>query len=127
GISYAARGSNKPILRGVAFRIDQGEVLGIVGPSGAGKSTLARHMVGVLAPSAGVVRLDDADVSIWPRSMIGQHIGYLPQDIELFSDTVAANIARFQSGTDKAVIDAARTASVHEMILRLPDGDATQV
>jgi ATP-binding cassette, subfamily C, type I secretion system permease/ATPase len=128
GISYAARGSNnKPILRGVAFRIDQGEVLGIVGPSGAGKSTLARHMVGVLAPSAGVVRLDDADVSIWPRSMLGRYIGYLPQDIELFSDTVAANISRFETGRDKAVIEAARMAGVHEMILRLPNGYETQV
>jgi ATP-binding cassette subfamily C protein len=127
GLSYAPRGSSRPILRGIGFRVDQGELLGIIGPTGAGKSTLARHLVGVLAPSAGVVRLDDADVSIWPRSMIGQHIGYLPQDIELFSDTVAANIARFQTGTDEAVIEAAQTAGVHEMILRLPDGYETQV
>jgi ATP-binding cassette, subfamily C, bacterial len=127
GLSYAPRGSSRPILRGIGFRLDQGELLGIIGPTGAGKSTLARHLVGVLAPSAGVVRLDDADVSIWPRSLIGQHIGYLPQDIELFSDTVAANICRFQTGTDKAVIDAAQTAGVHEMILRLPAGYETQV
>src|SRR5439155_9767611 len=103
GLSYAPRSSFRPILRGIGFRLEEGELLGVIGPTGAGKSTLARHLVGVLAPSAGVVRLDDADVSIWPRSMLGQHIGYLPQDIELFSDTVAANIARFQTATDKAV------------------------
>src|SRR4051812_27423081 len=127
GLSYAPRGSSKPILRGVGFRVEQGEVLGVIGPSGAGKSTLARHIVGVLTPSAGVARLDDADVSIWPRSMLGRYIGYLPQDIELFADTVAANISRFQSGQDKAVIQAAQMAGVHEMILRLPNGYETQV
>jgi ATP-binding cassette subfamily C protein len=78
GLFYAPRGSSRPILRGIGFRIEAGEILGIIGPTGAGKSTLARHIVGVLAPSAGAVRLDDADVSIWPRSMLGQHIGYLP-------------------------------------------------
>jgi len=127
GLSYAPRGSAKPILRGIGFRLNQGEMLGIIGPSGAGKSTLARHIVGVLTPSAGVVRLDDADVAIWPRSMLGQHIGYLPQDIELFADTVAANICRFQTGNDKAIIQAAQAAGVHEMILRLPNGYETQV
>jgi PrtD family type I secretion system ABC transporter len=127
GLSYALRGSSKPILRGIGFRLDQGEMLGIIGPSGAGKSTLARHIVGVLTPSAGVVRLDDADVALWPRSMVGQYIGYLPQDIELFADTVAANICRFQTGNDQAIIAAAQTAGVHEMILRLPDGYETQL
>ncbi len=127
GLSYSPRGSSRPILRGIAFRLERGETLGVIGPSGAGKSTLARQIVGVLAPSAGVVRLDDADVSIWPRSMLGRFVGYLPQDIELFSDTVAANISRFQTGDDKAVIEAAQMAGVHEMILRLPNGYETQV
>jgi PrtD family type I secretion system ABC transporter len=127
GLSYSPRGSSRPILRGIAFRLARGETLGVIGPSGAGKSTLARQIVGVLAPSAGVVRLDDADVSIWPRSMLGRYVGYLPQDIELFSDMVAANISRFQTGDDKAVIEAAQMAGVHEMILRLPNGYETEV
>jgi len=119
--------SNKPILRGVAFGIEPGEVLGVIGPSGAGKSTLARHIVGVLAPSAGAVRLDGSDVSVWARTTLGQHLGYLPQDIELFSDSIAANISRFQEGEDKEAILAAQMAGVHDMIVRLPNGYDTQV
>jgi len=127
GLSYAPPGTFKPILRGISFRIEPGELLGIIGPSGAGKSTLARHIVGVLTASAGAVRLDCADVSIWPRASLGRYVGYLPQDIELFSDTVAANISRFQTGHDDEVIQAAKMAGVHEMILRLPNGYDTQV
>ncbi|WP_375162669.1 MULTISPECIES: type I secretion system permease/ATPase [unclassified Bradyrhizobium] len=126
-LSFAAPGTSKPILRGVTFQIEPGEVLGIIGPSGAGKSTLARHIVGVQAPSAGAVRLDGSDVSSWIRSSLGEHLGYLPQDIELFADTVAANICRFKDGDDKDIILAARMADVHEMILRLVDGYDTQV
>ncbi|OSI63060.1 type I secretion system permease/ATPase [Bradyrhizobium canariense] len=127
GLSYVPPFGSKPILRGVSFAIEPGEVLGIIGPSGAGKSTLSRHLVGVLAPCAGAVRLDGADVSSWIKTSLGQHIGYLPQDIELFADTVAVNISRFQEGEDREVILAARMADVHEMILRLPDGYDTQV
>jgi PrtD family type I secretion system ABC transporter len=119
--------SNKPILRGVAFGIEPGEVLGVIGPSGAGKSTLARHIVGVLTPSAGAVRLDGSDVSVWARTSLGQHLGYLPQDIELFADSIAANISRFQDGEDKEAILAAQMAGVHDMIVRLPNGYDTQV
>jgi ABC-type protease/lipase transport system fused ATPase/permease subunit len=127
GLTFVPPGSSKPILRGVTFRIEAGEVLGVIGPSGAGKSTLARHIVGVQPPSAGAVRLDGSDVSTWIRSSLGQHIGYLPQDIELFADTVAANICRFEDGDDKEIIQAAKLAGVHEMILRLPEGYDTQV
>lgn len=122
GLSYVAPGSPKPILRGITFQIEPGEVLGIIGPSGAGKSTLARHIVGVQAPSAGAVRIDGADVSTWIKSSLGEHLGYLPQDVELFADTVAANIGRFSDGADTDIILAARMAGVHEMILRLPEG-----
>lgn len=127
GLTYVPPLGSKPILRAVTFAIEPGEVLGVIGPSGAGKSTLSRHLVGVLAPSAGAVRLDGADVSSWIKTSLGQHIGYLPQDIELFADTVAVNISRFQEGEDREVILAARMADVHEMILRLPDGYDTQV
>jgi ATP-binding cassette subfamily C protein len=125
---YAPFRGVKPILRGVSFRIEPGEVLGIIGPSGAGKSTLARHIVGVLTPTSGVVRLDGADVSIWPREQLGKHVGYLPQDIELFADTVAANISRFRSDADdNEVVEAAKKAGVYDIILRLPQGFETNV
>lgn len=126
-MSYVVPGTNRPILRSVTFRIPPGEVLGVIGPSGAGKSTLARQIVGILAPTAGVVRLDGADVSPWPKESLGRHVGYLPQDIELFADTVASNISRFRNDNDEEVIEAARLAGVHDMILRLPGGYDTQV
>ena len=127
GLTYVLPGTNRPILRNVSFRAHAGEVVGIIGPSGAGKSTLARHIVGNLCPSAGAVRLDGAEVTPWPRESLGRHLGYLPQDIELFADTVAANISRFQNERDSDVIEAAQLAGVHEMILRLPGGYETQV
>ena len=101
--------------------------MGVIGQSGAGKSTLARHLVGVQTASAGAVRLDGSEVSIWIKSSLGQHLGYLPQDIELFADSVAANICRFEQGRDDEVIRAAQMAGVHDMILRLPRGYDTQV
>ena len=124
GLVYLPPGASRPVLRNVSFRLKPGESLGIIGPSGAGKSTLARHLVGVLRPGAGSVRLDGAEINSW---LDGQHIGYLPQDIELFADTVAANISRFQTGVDAQVIMAAKHAGVHEMILRLPNGYDTFV
>ncbi len=127
GVSYVAPGSPRPLLRNVSFELEAGEILGIIGPSGAGKSTLARHLVGVLGPTAGSVRLDGADVTAWSYNGLGAHVGYLPQDIELFSDTVASNISRFQAGDDAAVLEAARLAGVHELILRLSNGYETAV
>lgn len=126
-LSFVPRGAAKPVLRAVTFRIEPGEVLGIIGPSGAGKSTLARHIVGLQAPSGGAVRLDGSDVSTRIESSLGHHLGYLPQDIELFTDSVAANICRFHRGEDREIIVAARMAGVHEMIVRLPHGYDTQV
>jgi ATP-binding cassette subfamily C protein len=126
-LHYMVPGNSKLLLRNVSFRLEAGDALGIIGASGAGKSTLARLIVGVLRPTGGVVRLDGADVSTWPRESVGRYIGYLPQDIELFADTVAANIGRFRAGADAEVIRAARMAGVHDMILQLPNGYETQV
>jgi PrtD family type I secretion system ABC transporter len=127
GLTYIVPGTNRAILRNVNFRLEPGEVLGIIGPSGAGKSTLARQIVGVSPPSNGTVRLDGADVAPWPRESLGRHIGYLPQDIELFPDTVVSNISRFRNDDDAEVIEAAQLAGVHDMILRLPGGYETQI
>ncbi len=124
-LSYMLPRTSRPLLYNVNFRIEPGESVGVIGPSGAGKSTLARQLVGVLRPTAGAVRLDGADLGTWPRNAVGQYIGYLPQDVELFSDSVAANIARFQQADDEAVIEAARLAGVHDMVLHLPDGYET--
>ncbi|OBQ89269.1 type I secretion system permease/ATPase [Mesorhizobium sp. AA23] len=126
-LSFAIPSLQKVLLRDVSFRLEAGEALGIVGPSGAGKSTLARHLAGIMQPSRGTVRLDGADMTQWGREALGDHIGYLPQDIELFSDTVAANIGRFKTDVDREVIEAARLAGVHEMIIRLPQGYETQI
>jgi len=128
GLVYGIPRAPSPILRGISFRLDAGDILGVIGPSGAGKSTLARQIVGVLAPSNGAVRLDGADVSSWPRESLGRYLGYLPQDIELFADTVAANISRFRiEDDDNDVIEAAKLAGVHEAILRLPKGYETNI
>lgn len=127
GVTYVPPRSNKAILKAVSFRIEPGEVIGIIGPSGAGKSTLVRNIVGVLRPSAGTVRLDGADMATWPRASLGQYFGYLPQDVELFADSVASNISRFQQVRGEMVVKAAQAAGVHDMILRLPDGYETQV
>ncbi|TPJ36954.1 type I secretion system permease/ATPase [Mesorhizobium sp. B2-8-3] len=126
-LTFAIPNLQKVLLRDVSFKLEAGEALGIVGPSGAGKSTLARHLAGIMQPSRGTVRLDGADMTQWGRETLGDHIGYLPQDIELFSDTVAANIGRFKTDVDREVIEAARLAGVHEMIIRLPQGYETQI
>ncbi len=126
-VSYIVPGARTPILRNVSFQLEPGEVLGLIGPSGAGKSTLARLLLGILAPTAGNVRLDGAELSQWPRDQIGPHIGYLPQSVELFADTVASNIARLGQVDPAAVIAAAQLAGTHELILELPQGYDTRL
>jgi PrtD family type I secretion system ABC transporter len=115
----------RPVVRGIRFDVAAGEVLGIVGPSGSGKSTLARLACGIVRPSAGSVRLDGADLAQWDPARLGARVGYLPQDVALLAGTVAENIARFGDACGDAVVDAARRAHAHEMIVRLADGYST--
>lgn len=122
-----APGSKTPIIRGVSFAVPAGAVVGIIGPSASGKSTLARAIMGVWTPQHGVVRLDGADISNWDKHELGPHLGYLPQDIELFEGSISENIARFADVDSDLVVKAAKTAGVHEMILQLPEGYDTVI
>ncbi len=126
-VSLRLPGIDHPILDAIRFTLHPGESLGIVGPSGAGKSSLARLILGVVAPSAGTVRLDGADIALWDRDLLGRHCGYVPQDIRLFPGTVADNIARLGVRDDALVVEATRIAGAHEMILRLPRGYDTDI
>ncbi|HXV11481.1 MAG TPA: type I secretion system permease/ATPase [Burkholderiales bacterium] len=126
-VVFGFRGQDRPVIKQISFDVPAGQALAIVGPSAAGKSTLARLIVGLWKPSIGVVRLDGADISSWPRDRLGPHVGYLPQDVELFAGTVSQNIARMGEVDSAAVIEAARQANVHELILRLPQGYDTAI
>jgi PrtD family type I secretion system ABC transporter len=128
GVGIAAPGDQRVIVQDVTFALTAGQGLGIIGPSGSGKSSLVRTLVGVWLPFRGKVRLDGAALDQWSSDLLGRHIGYLPQDVELFAGTVAQNIARFdpQAKSD-AIIAAAKEAGVHDMIIKMRDGYNTQV
>jgi PrtD family type I secretion system ABC transporter len=126
--SVAAPGGETRIVADASFCLQAGQGLCIIGPSASGKSSLARLVVGVWHPARGKIRLDGASLDQWPAAQLGQHIGYLPQDVELFAGTVAENICRFAVDRESgAIIKAAQAAGVHEMILRLPNGYETQI
>lgn len=126
-VTTRAKEQIAPVLRGVSLSVDVGETLAIIGPSASGKSSLARVLVGVWALRSGSVRLDGSDLSHWNSGNLGDHIGYLPQDVELFSGSIAQNIARFKDIDEGKVIAAAELAGCHEMIQLLPEGYNTSI
>lgn len=121
-ISVVPPNAKLPTVKEVSFSAEPGTVIGVVGPSAAGKSTLVRAILGVWPVSSGTMRIDGADIGKWVKEDLGPYIGYLPQDIELFEGTIAQNIARFGNLDPIKVVDAARMAGVHDMILALSDG-----
>jgi len=128
-VVYAPDAGQPPAIKGVSFDVRPGECVAIIGPSAAGKSTLLRVLLGLWRPQSGCVRLDGADISEWPREALAPHLGYLPQDVELLSGTVAENIARMAPVAQRSaeVVAAAELAGAHDMILRLPRGYDTEI
>ena len=120
-------GSKVAIIKGLSLVIERGDIVGVLGPSGAGKSTLARAILGIWPTVNGAIRLDGAEVFNWDREHLGRFIGYLPQDIELFEGTISENIARFGEIDPEKVVEAAKMADVHELILRFPEGYDTVI
>ncbi|MDC7709698.1 type I secretion system permease/ATPase [Vogesella indigofera] len=126
-ITATPPGQTRPVLHNITATIQAGEVIALIGPSASGKSTLARLLVGIWPCLDGKVRLDGADIYEWKKSDLGQYIGYLPQDIELFDGTIAQNIARFGDIDSAAVIQAAQKAGIHQMVLQFASGYDTQI
>ncbi len=128
GVSIVPPGDQKVIVQEVTFALEAGSGLGVIGPSGSGKSSLVRALVGVWQPVRGKVRLDGAALDQWSSDALGRHVGYLPQDVELFAGSVAQNICRFDpEAGSAAIIAAAKEAGVHEMIIKMRDGYDTQI
>ena len=128
GVAVVPPGDQRVIVQDVNFVLEAGMGLGVIGPSGSGKSSLIRALVGVWQPARGKVRLDGAALDQWVSDMLGRHIGYLPQDVELFAGTIAQNISRFDpEATSEGIISAAKEAGVHEMIIKMREGYNTQV
>ncbi|MCB1487118.1 MAG: type I secretion system permease/ATPase [Bauldia sp.] len=121
-------GSNRPSVVDVSFTLRAGNALGVIGPSGAGKSSLVRVVIGAWSPARGRVRLDGAALEQWHPDALGRHIGYLPQDVELFAGTIAENISRFEPDAEPPqIVAAAQAAGVHDLILHMPNGYSTDI
>ena len=127
-VSIAPPGEQRIVVQDVTFALEAGNGLGVIGPSGSGKSSLVRALVGVWQPFRGKVRLDGAALDQWSSDVLGRHVGYLPQDVELFAGSVAQNICRFDpEAHSEAIIAAAKEAGVHQMIIKMRDGYDTQI
>lgn len=127
-VFYSAPNLEHFIIKGVSFSLSPGETLAIVGPSASGKTTLAKLLTGALRPTNGIVRIDNAKLADWNRNELGLHLGYLPQDVELFNGTIKENISRMNPhATAESVLKAAKMAGVHEMILKLPKAYDTEI
>jgi len=119
--------NKKPVVSGINFELSAGDILGVIGPSGSGKSSICKALVGVWPCLQGSVKLDGADINQYERKFLASYIGYLPQDVEIMSGTVAENVARMSRGKDEAIIEACQIADVHNLILNLPEGYSTRI
>jgi PrtD family type I secretion system ABC transporter len=127
-VAMVAPGGQKPVIANVRFGLKAGQAVGIIGPSGAGKTSLVRALVGIWRPAKGCVRLDGAALDHWDPDLLGQHIGFISQTVELFDGTISENIARMNVKPDAdAVLRAAKAAGAHDLILRLPNGYDTAI
>ncbi|MBS0236086.1 MAG: type I secretion system permease/ATPase [Proteobacteria bacterium] len=127
-VYFSHQGSQQHALKAINFGLEPGDILAVIGPSASGKTTIAKLIVGAWQPTIGTVRLDGANLKDWNHDELGQYIGYLPQDVELFSGTVRENIGRMnQDAESEKVIEAAQIAGVHQMILNLPQGYDTEI
>jgi ATP-binding cassette subfamily C protein EexD len=123
----APPGAQDAVLKGISLLIKPGDSVAIIGPSAAGKSTLARAILGIYSTARGAVRLDGAEIQHWSREQLGEHVGYLPQDVELLDGTVNENIARFGDVDPAKVVAAAQATGIHDMILHMPEGYDTRL
>jgi len=126
-IRYRYPKAKKSLFQGIKFQVNPGEAIALVGPTAAGKSSLSRILVGITKPSSGLVTIGGNDISLWDSDDLGEHIGYLPQTIELFSGTVRENIARMNQGDLDQVVLAAKLAGIHEVIMSFPKGYGTEI
>lgn len=127
-MTIAVPGSGQVVLSDISFELEPGQALGVIGPSAGGKTTMVRAITGIWPVLRGSVRMDGADLAQWREDEIGQHIGYLPQEVSLMDATIEENISRFEPDPDyQKVIDAAKAAGIHDMILKMPEGYRTQL
>ncbi len=126
-VAYQPSGASAPIIKNISLEIEPGVILGLIGATGSGKSTLARTILGLYRPTQGRVLLDDTPIENWDRQALGEHVGYLPQDVELLDGTISENIARFREVSALKMVEATHAIGIHEMILKFPKGYETSI